>query len=153
MRTIGAARAMRHSPTSGSTRDGYRTVNDVGYLDEAGYLYLSGRRDDMVTVGGENVHTDAVVAVLMNHEAVADAAVLAVPDETLGHRLVAFVVPREHDDIRFTLFSHCLVHLSPYQVPGEIVVVDRLDRTTAGKVRKHVLEEIHTRELAIGHGR
>ena len=125
-------------------RDGYRTVHDLGRLDEDGYLYLEGRADDMVVVGGENVHTDRAALVLRDRAGVRDAAVVAVPDEVLGHRLVALVVP-EHEDRAPTpleLTMHCLARLSPRETPGEFRLVNTLDRSPAGKVRKEVLERM-----------
>ncbi|MBR7836083.1 AMP-binding protein [Actinospica durhamensis] len=131
-------------------RDGYRTVHDLGRLDEAGYLYLEGRADDMVVIGGENVHTDRAAAALLDHARVRDAAVVAVPDEVLGNRLVALVVPVPADPgpdggpglTPLELTTHCLARLSPRETPGEFRLVGTLDRTAAGKVRREVLERM-----------
>lgn len=72
--------------------DGMTSTGDMGYLDNAGRLFIVGRGDDMVISGGENVYPRAVENALAAHPAVADNAVIGVPDEWFGHRLAAFVV-------------------------------------------------------------
>lgn len=138
MRTIGP------SPLSAGAadRDGYRTVGDIGHLDDDGYLFLAGRRDDMVIVGGENVHTDRIAGALLGHEQVADAAVVAVPDDNFGDRIVALVVPTGNEDIRLRLLTYCVARLSPAEIPTEIRLVPSLRRTSAGKVRPDVLADL-----------
>ncbi|MFC5665965.1 AMP-binding protein [Kitasatospora misakiensis] len=128
-----------------SDRDGFRTVHDLGRLDGDGYLYLEGRADDMVVIGGENVHTDRATTALRDHPAVADAAVVPVPDDTLGTRLIALVVPRHPDTGHPTpldLTTHCLTRLSPRETPGEFRLVPTLARTPAGKLHKDTLRHL-----------
>lgn len=123
--------------------DGFRTVHDIGRLDEDGYLYLEGRRDDMVIVGGENVRLATITEALLAHEDVADAAALAVADEVLGQRVVAVVVaPGRGADLRAELRLHCLTRLPAREVPAEITIVPTLARNSAGKLRPGALREM-----------
>lgn len=141
MRMLGSGPAS--DAPGGLSRDGYRTVHDIGYVDEDGYLFLAGRRDDMVIVGGENVRLGAITEALMAHDDVADAATIAVEDDILGQRIVALVVaPGRRDDIRAELRLHCLARLAPREVPSQISVVATLGRNSAGKVRPDTLREL-----------
>jgi len=116
-------------------------VGDHGHLDEAGYLYLSPRRLDMVLVGGENVYPAEVEGVLLTHPSVADAAVVGVADERRGNRVVALVVPAATDGLLDTdaVRAHCRRRLSSYAVPSRVVVVSGLPRDGAGKLRRRGL--------------
>ena len=76
-------------------RDGWYFTGDMGYLDDAGDLFVSGRVDDMIISGGENIHPVEVEEVLARHPQVRDVAVVGEPDEKWGERVVAFVVPRD----------------------------------------------------------
>lgn len=141
MRMLGSGPA--GIPYAGAGRDGYRTVQDIGHLDDDGYLYLEGRRDDLVIVGGENVRLSAITEALLAHHDVVDAATIAVPDDILGQRVVALVVaPRRSDDIRAELRLHCLTRLAAREVPSQISVVETLGRNSAGKVRSDALREL-----------
>lgn len=129
-----------HCPGTSSRNlvlDGFRSVGDLGRLDEDGYLYLAGRADDLVIVGGENVYTDEITSVLLSHPDVADAAVVGIPDEVLGTRLAALVVPRvgtrltERDIIR-----HCMTRLAAHQVPMQLRLVADLERGESGKLSR-----------------
>ncbi|MGV9774020.1 AMP-binding protein [Streptosporangium sp. NPDC003464] len=121
----------------GGTPDGYRSVGDRGHLDEDGYLFLSGRREDLVIVGGENVYVSEVTSVLLACAGVADAAVGELPDPQLGSRLCALVVRRPSAPLTVAdVLRHCLVRLEPYKVPSEIRFVDALPRTAAGKLER-----------------
>jgi fatty-acyl-CoA synthase len=92
----------------------------------------------MVVSGGENVYPAEIEAVLHEHPAVADAAVLGVPDERWGEVCAAFVVlasPVSGDELR----AHCLAHLARFKVPKSFVVVDELPRNSMGKIQKSEL--------------
>jgi bile acid-coenzyme A ligase len=133
MRSVQSSRA-----ASGGTRparDGYESVGDRGHVDEDGYLFLSGRREDLVIVGGENVYVSEVTAALLACPGIADAAVTGQPDPLLGARLCALVVtaPADPPSVRDVL-DHCLSRLAPYKVPAEVRFVAALPRTAAGKL-------------------
>src|SRR3989442_11394269 len=75
-------------------RDGWLPTRDVGWVDDEGYLYIAGRKDDMIIRGGENIAPAEVEATLQSHPAVEEAAVIGVPDVEWGQRVAAFVVLR-----------------------------------------------------------
>lgn len=122
--------------------DGHMSIGDVGHLDADGRLFVDGRDDDMVVSGGENVFPQEVEEVLLEHDAVADAGVVGVPDEEFGQRLTAAVVLKPGASVsEEALKAHVRDHLARYQVPREVVFVRELPRTTTGKLRRrHVLD-------------
>lgn len=116
--------------------EGAFATGDQGWVDEDGYLYVAGRADDMVIIGGENVYPAEVEAVIGSIHGVEDVAVLGVPDEEYGEVLAAFVVgDTAEDEVRET----CRERLASYKVPRHIQVVDDLPRTGTGKVRRQEL--------------
>ncbi|MBO0863718.1 MAG: AMP-binding protein [Mycobacterium sp.] len=111
------------------------STGDMGYLDEAGRLYIVGREDDMIISGGENVYPRAVENALAEHPDVADNAVIGVPDERFGHRLAAFVVPAPDSNIdETTLREYLHDRVSRFEQPRDIRIVSSLPRNPAGKV-------------------
>ncbi|WP_101950801.1 acyl-CoA ligase FadD12 [Mycobacterium sp. 3519A] len=131
--------------TSGKTKDfhdGFMSSGDVGYLDEAGRLFVVGRDDEMIVSGGENVYPIEVEKTLTAHPDVADASVIGVDDEQFGQRLAAFVVLTEGaaatPDV---LKQHVRDNLANYKVPREITILDELPRNSTGKIVRRELQE------------
>jgi fatty-acyl-CoA synthase len=124
--------------TGGGTKDtvrGLMSSGDVGYFDGEGRLFVTGRSDDMIVSGGENVYPQEVEDVLIAHPDVADAAVVGVPDEEFGQRLAAFVVVRagrslEEAEVRRVAAEQ----LARHKVPRDVTFVDELPRNRAGKL-------------------
>ena len=116
------------------------TLGDVGYLDEDGYLFLTDRLKDMIITGGANVYPAEVEAVLFNHDAVGDVAVIGVPDAEWGERVLAIVEPRA-DVTPEELIGFCRDNLAHYKCPTEVQLVATLPRDPNGKVRKRELRE------------
>jgi acyl-CoA synthetase (AMP-forming)/AMP-acid ligase II len=129
--------------TSGTTKEfhgSYMASGDVGYLDDAGLLFVSGRDDEMIVSGGENVYPIEVEKTLTSHPDVAEATVLGVDDDQYGQRLVAFVVlDHEASATPEGLKQHVRKNLANYKVPREITVVDELPRNSTGKVARNEL--------------
>jgi acyl-CoA synthetase (AMP-forming)/AMP-acid ligase II len=130
--------------TEGSTKDfhaGFMSSGDVGYLDEAGRLFVVGRDDEMIVSGGENVYPIEVEKTLAAHPDVAEAAVIGVDDEQYGQRLAAFVVlgPDSSATVE-TLKQHVRENLANYKVPREIAVLDELPRGSTGKILRAELQ-------------
>jgi acyl-CoA synthetase (AMP-forming)/AMP-acid ligase II len=124
--TDGGAKAVVGSMTS---------TGDMGYLDNAGRLYIVGREDDMIISGGENVYPRAVENALAEHPDIADNAVIGVPDEQFGHRLAAFVVPQPGRSIDADgLRDYLKGKVSRFEQPRDINIVDNIPRNPAGKV-------------------
>jgi fatty-acyl-CoA synthase len=138
--------------TGGGGKDvieGLMSTGDVGYFDEGGRLFVSGRDDEMIVSGGENVFPREVEDLLADHEAVEDAAVIGVDDEEFGQRLKAYVVVRQgagvsEDDLK----AHIRRNLARFKVPREIVFLDELPRNATGKILKRELRQMHDDELA-----
>jgi long-chain acyl-CoA synthetase len=112
------------------------TVGDLGRLDDDGYLYLDGRREDLVISGGVNVYPAEVESTLAAHPGVEDVAVFGVPDEQWGQRVVAAVVGSATSD---ELDAWCRERLGPPKRPKEYVVLEELPRTLTGKVLRREL--------------
>jgi fatty-acyl-CoA synthase len=125
--------------TSGDEKeavDGYMSIGDLGHLDDDGYLYVEGRADDMVVVGGENIYPIEVEEVIQSVEGVSEASVLGIDDEEYGKILVAFY---EGDTDESKVESRCKSDLASYKVPKRYVRMDELPRTSTGKVVKREL--------------
>jgi acyl-CoA synthetase (AMP-forming)/AMP-acid ligase II len=123
---------------------GLVATGDVGHLDAAGRLYVDGRDDEMIVSGGENVFPAEVEECLSAHPAVADVAVLGVPDERFGARLVAHVVAVGDRPDPAELQRWVKQQLAGYKVPREVVFHDELPRNATGKVVKRDLAEAST---------
>jgi acyl-CoA synthetase (AMP-forming)/AMP-acid ligase II len=116
--------------------DGLHT-GDLAYLDEDGYLYIVGRKKDVIIRGGNNIHAADVEAVLFEHPGVQEAAVAGIPHEVLGEDVAAWVVWKPGtetgtDELR----AFCAARIADYKVPRRITVVDHLPRNATGKVLK-----------------
>ena len=124
--------------TDATRRGQWITVDDLGYLDEDGYLYLAGRSRDMVISGGVNIYPAEIEEVLAAHPALREVAVIGVPDPEWGERLVAVVVCAQPvDDDELEQFAR--QHLTGYKVPRCWERVDELPRNPTGKVLKRQL--------------
>jgi acyl-CoA synthetase (AMP-forming)/AMP-acid ligase II len=130
--------------TSGATKDfhaGFMSSGDVGYLDEAGRLFVVGRDDEMIVSGGENVYPIEVEKTLAAHPEVAEASVIGVDDEQYGQRLAAFVVLAPGVSATpDTLKQYVRENLANYKVPREITVLDELPRGSTGKILRAELQ-------------
>jgi fatty-acyl-CoA synthase len=130
------------------TDDGWFRSGDLGFLDDEGFLTLVDRKKDMVITGGENVYSAEVEDVLFAHAAVAEAAVIGVPDDRWGEAVCAVVALRpEATASADELIGHCRARLAKYKTPKYVVFVESLPRNAAGKVLKRQLrEEVRIRE-------
>ncbi len=118
------------------------TVGDMGYMDEEGFVYLVDRKNDMIISGGENIYPREVEEVLFQHPAVADAAVIGIPDEKFGEAVKAIVVLRA--DMTATvsdLMEFCKGRLGGYKRPRSIDFTAALPRNPSGRVLKRELRE------------
>jgi acyl-CoA synthetase (AMP-forming)/AMP-acid ligase II len=131
--------------TSGKTKDfheGFMSSGDVGYMDDAGRLFVVGRDDEMIVSGGENVYPIEVEKTLAAHQEVAEASVIGVDDEQFGQRLAAFVVLNDGASATpDTLKQHVRENLANYKVPRDITILDELPRGSTGKVMRRELQE------------
>jgi fatty-acyl-CoA synthase len=121
----------------------WSTVGDMGYLDEDRYLFLTDRQSFMIISGGVNIYPREVEDVLILHPAVADVAVIGVPDEEMGEAVRAVVqladgVPPS-DGLAADLVGYTRERLAHFKCPRSVDFVEQLPRTPTGKLRKHVL--------------
>ncbi|HZH07268.1 MAG TPA: AMP-binding protein [Lautropia sp.] len=130
----------RPEATAAAIQDGWYRTGDLARQDEDGFFWVVGRSKDMIVSGGENIYPAELEAVLADSPAIAEAAVVGVPDERWGEVPVAVVIRRSPDSIDETgvaaLFEG---RLARYKRPKRIVFVDDLPRTALGKVQKSVL--------------
>ena len=129
--------------TGGGTKaviDGHMVTGDVGRFDADGRLFVLGRDDDMIVSGGENVYPAEVEDLLAARPEVGEVAVMGVPDDEFGQRLVALVVPASGARVDpEALRSEVRNRLARHKVPREVKVVDELPRNTTGKLlRRHL---------------
>ena len=125
--------------TARAWREGAFTVGDLGRLDADGYLYLEGRREDLVITGGVNVYPVEVEAVLAEVPGVTDVAVFGVDDPEWGERVCAAVVGSADER---ALSGHARARLAPYKRPKEYFSLGELPRTTTGKLRRRDLPSL-----------
>jgi fatty-acyl-CoA synthase len=128
--------------TRQSMRGEYFSVGDLARIDRRGCYHIEGRKRDMIISGGVNVYPAEVEAALDAHPAVAEAAVVGVPDREWGERVRAFVVPRRgasvtDDELR----AHCRARLAGPKVPRDFVFLDALPKNPTGKILKRELRE------------
>jgi acyl-CoA synthetase (AMP-forming)/AMP-acid ligase II len=129
--------------TDGTTPERTRGLvftGDIGRLDGHGRLTIVGRADDMVVTGGENVHPTEVEEVLRRHDAVAEVAVVGMPDPVYGSKLVAFVVPwRGVVCSEREILVWARMRLGPNHRPQQVVIVEELPRNPTGKILRRAL--------------
>jgi acyl-CoA synthetase (AMP-forming)/AMP-acid ligase II len=127
--------------------DDWVRTGDIGRLDADGYLYIEDRLKDMIITGGENVYGPEVESVLVEHPAVADAAVIGVPDDHWGESVKAIVVATteiEPSDI----IEFCRRHLAGYKCPRTVDFAPELPRNASGKILKNQLREPYWNDRA-----
>jgi long-chain acyl-CoA synthetase len=138
------ARGYWNQPDETRTRfesDGYRT-GDLGYVDEDGFLYLVGRRSEMLKIGGHRVSPGEIEDILHEHDAVHEAAVVGTTDEILGDVPVAYVVLRDgYPASEADLLAYARTGLPDYKVPARITIIGEIPKTASGKIDKRALRE------------
>ena len=123
------------------TPDGFYRTGDLATIDGDGYVRITGRVKDIIDRGGEKVPVAAIEHVLYAHPAVRDVAIVAMPDERLGERACAFVVPEPGAQLEFPAMQEYLdaARVSKTYWPERLELIEALPRTASGKVQKYLL--------------
>ena len=121
--------------------DGWLKTGDIGHLDADGFLYIDGRKKDIIKSAGERISPMEIEEVLMSHPGVEDAAVVGCPDSLMGEIIHVYVTPRDSSLKKADLRDHCRERLPHNKVPYVYEIFKRLPKTNTGKVRKHILIE------------
>jgi long-chain acyl-CoA synthetase len=140
---------MNPDATNASFRDGWFYTGDLGYFNEEGYLFVVGRKKDMVKSGGISIYPLEIEGVLYQHPEVIEAAVIGIPDLHWGEALKAVVVLKEGSSASGEeLMQFCKEQLASYKVPKSVDIVAALPHTEVGKVNKLKLKERILAEMA-----
>jgi fatty-acyl-CoA synthase len=135
----------RDKTASIANDQGWRTLGDIGYLDPDGYLYLTDRKAHMIISGGVNIYPQEAENVIATHPAVADVAVIGVPDPEMGEAVKAVVqlvdAGTAGPELEAELLAFCRDHLSAYKCPRSVDFTDELPRAENGKLYKRQLRE------------
>jgi fatty-acyl-CoA synthase len=128
--------------TSQTLKGGWLHTGDLGRLDEEGYLYIVDRKKDMIISGGENIYPREIEEILYAHPKILEAAVIGLPDPTWGERIHAVVALKEGELLtEQEVIDYCKAHIASFKKPKSVEFVDRLPRSSAGKVLKRILKE------------
>lgn len=132
----------RPEATTDAMRDGWFHTGDAGYFDDEGYLYIHDRLKDMIISGGENIYPAEVENALFAHPAVADVAVIGVPDDKWGEAVKAIVVRKPGEELsEGALIGFVRERIARYKTPRSIDFVEELPRNPSGKVLRRELRE------------
>lgn len=126
-------------------------TGDSAYQDEDGYYWIKGRNDDVIKVSGHRLGTEELESALLSHPAIAEAAVVAIPDEIKGESIYAFVVLKKNilpsEDLKIALIQHVAEVISPIAKPAYIQWTEALPKTRSGKIMRRILRKIACGEL------
>ena len=124
--------------------EGWYYSGDLCCMDEAGYIKITGRKKDIIVRGGENISSREVEDILLQHPKIHDACVVAMSDERLGERSCAYVVlkaPHHSLSLEEVVAFFSRKRVAKYKYPEHIVVIEKLPRTTSGKIQKFLLRK------------
>jgi acyl-CoA synthetase (AMP-forming)/AMP-acid ligase II len=128
--------------TAEAIKDGWLYTGDLGYMDEDGYVYLEGRAKDFIKRGGEMVAPEEIENVIHSYSGVAECAVIGLPDEEWGERVVAIVVAEPRATVTAeSIKAECQARLARFKRPEQVIMVGLLPRNALGKVLKRELRE------------
>ncbi|MEA2780390.1 MAG: hypothetical protein QOK29_1934 [Rhodospirillaceae bacterium] len=134
--------------TAATIRDGWIFSGDLGYQDADGYLYLAGRKRQMIIRGGENVYPAEVERVLLTAPGVHDSVVIGLPDQVWGEIIAAVIVPNGDSVQPAEILAHCKRFLASYRCPDRIFFREDLPYNASGKVDRSILRQELEQELS-----
>lgn len=119
---------------------GWLHTSDMGYMDNQGFLYVTGRKDSAMNIGGTTIYPEPIEQTLMNHEGVEEAAIVGLPDEMWGQRMIACIKPADDSFEVEELYKYCQEHLRSVERPRMIRVWKQLPKTGSGKLDRRTLK-------------
>ena len=132
----------REEATKETLRGGWLYTGDLGYWDDEGYIFLSGRAKDFLKRGGEMIAPEEVEQIIMSHPAVDEAAIIGIADVEWGERVRAIVVIKPGAELTAEeVIEHCRPRMAGFKRPEDVIFIDELPRNPMGKVLKRVLRE------------
>ncbi|WP_203362042.1 long-chain fatty acid--CoA ligase [Bacillus sp. REN10] len=139
-----------HTATAEVLRDDWLYTGDLAKVNEEGYCFIVGRKKEMIISGGENIYPLEVEQCLLQFPCIEEVAVIGLPDEMWGEKMVAFLVtvnqqPVPLEDIQ----KHCEQALAKYKIPKQFLFIEELPKTHVGKIDKQMLEKLGERSLKI----
>jgi O-succinylbenzoic acid--CoA ligase len=129
----------------------YLQVDDIGFLDEQGYLNIVGRNSDKIITGGENIYPIEIESAIRATQMVADVCVIGIPDKQWGQALTAIYIPKNADTSVDKIKTILSLQLSRFKIPKHWISIDNLPRNAQGKVNRQELQQIAA--LKIGNGK
>ena len=124
-----------------SIEDEWLRTGDVGYLDDNGYLFLKGRNDEVINVGGEKIIPHDIEQVVTQIPGVEDSAAFGIPHEVFGQTIKLVVKKSENSDLdKLVILTHCMKNLEKFKIPSKIEFVDSIPKNEYGKVKRSMLK-------------
>jgi acyl-CoA synthetase (AMP-forming)/AMP-acid ligase II len=134
-------------PTGSSFRNGWFHTGDLGYIDEDGFVFITGRSKEMINRAGQKISPREVEEVILRHPHVKVAAVIGLPDELYGERVAAYIIPEwpaneRNDSVLIDEIRQlCLTSISAYKCPAEFHIVDEIPVGVTGKIQRYRLRQ------------
>lgn len=130
--------------TSQVVIDGWLRTGDIAKMDKDGYVYMTGRRTDMIKSGANRISPKEIEEKLAELDGVEESAAIGIPDEILGQAIKIFVVKRAGTELdKQSIMRHCKMHMAQYKIPKDIEFVQQLPKTGSGKIKRYLLGENH----------
>ena len=126
-------------------KDGYFATGDIGKIDEDGYLYITGRKKDLIIRGGVNISPRQIEDILLRHDYVEEAVVIGIPHSIYGEEIVAVIKIKDACKSRYSdkdLKQYCRDNISLFKCPKKFIVIDTFPKSVTGKIQKNKLKSM-----------